>query len=183
MKEISDTLNNLIPELTIAKTDELIKEAAPRLNIVLNMYPTPSTSIATSTTADLKYQLYLKMKLNLQDQAVDPDMQHHYDHIQDFAPMRGRKGEKANKDFFFLKYRNSEERKYVLSLHKIHVIQFPEEDLEEKMNRWVRKEFKTFNEEARLSIQHWKDYNTRECTSSIKENLEIIQKNISPITG
>ncbi|GJR57845.1 hypothetical protein Tco_1500007 [Tanacetum coccineum] len=74
MKEISDTLNNLIPELTIAKTDELIKEAAPRLNIVLNMYPTPSTSIATSTTADLKYQLYLKMKLNLQDQAADPDM-------------------------------------------------------------------------------------------------------------
>ncbi|GJW84572.1 hypothetical protein Tco_0157717 [Tanacetum coccineum] len=53
-----------------------------------------------------------------------------------------------NKDFFFLKYRNSEERKYVLSLHKIHVIQFPEEDLEEKMNRWVRKEFKTFNKEA-----------------------------------
>nr|GFB16811.1 hypothetical protein [Tanacetum cinerariifolium] len=25
------------------------------------------------------------------------------------------------------------------------------------MNRWVRKELKTFNEEARLSIQHWKD--------------------------
>ncbi|GJX30994.1 hypothetical protein Tco_0240849 [Tanacetum coccineum] len=34
---------------------------------------------------------------------------------------------------------------------------FLEVDLEEKMNRWVRKEFKTFNEEARLSIQHWKD--------------------------
>ncbi|GJX35490.1 hypothetical protein Tco_0247047, partial [Tanacetum coccineum] len=30
-------------------------------------------------------------------------------------------------------------------------------DLEEKMNRWVRKEFKNFNEEARLTIQHWKD--------------------------
>ncbi|GJV25329.1 hypothetical protein Tco_1378024 [Tanacetum coccineum] len=25
------------------------------------------------------------------------------------------------------------------------------------MNRWVRKEFKNFNEDARLSIQHWKD--------------------------
>ncbi|GJR38646.1 hypothetical protein Tco_1214330 [Tanacetum coccineum] len=25
------------------------------------------------------------------------------------------------------------------------------------MNRWVRKEFKTFNEEAQLSIQHWND--------------------------
>ncbi|GJT26951.1 hypothetical protein Tco_0907226 [Tanacetum coccineum] len=52
---------------------------------------------------------------------------------------------------------NIEEKRYVLSLHKIHAILFPEEDLEEKMNRWVRKEFKTFNEEAQLSIQHWKD--------------------------
>ncbi|GKC14541.1 hypothetical protein Tco_1011323, partial [Tanacetum coccineum] len=34
---------------------------------------------------------------------------------------------------------------------------FPKEDLEEKLKRWVRKEFKTFNEEAQLSIQHWKD--------------------------
>ncbi|GJW62071.1 hypothetical protein Tco_0111406 [Tanacetum coccineum] len=62
-----------------------------------------------------------------------------------------------NKDLFFLKYENTEEKRYVLSLHKIHVIPYPEEDLEEKMNRWVRKEFKMFNEEARLSIQHWKD--------------------------
>ncbi|GJT56595.1 hypothetical protein Tco_0991649 [Tanacetum coccineum] len=39
----------------------------------------------------------------------------------------------------------------------IHAKRFPEVDLEEKMNRWVRKEFKNFNEEARLTIQHWKD--------------------------
>ncbi|GJR88758.1 hypothetical protein Tco_0212769 [Tanacetum coccineum] len=39
----------------------------------------------------------------------------------------------------------------------IHAEPFPEVDLEEKMNRWVRKEFKNFNEDARLSIQHWKD--------------------------
>ncbi|GKB26671.1 hypothetical protein Tco_0866072 [Tanacetum coccineum] len=62
-----------------------------------------------------------------------------------------------NKDLFFLKYGNTEGRKYVLSLHKIHAEEFPEPDLEEKLNRWVRKEFKTFNEDARLSIQHWKD--------------------------
>ncbi|GKC32984.1 hypothetical protein Tco_1040278, partial [Tanacetum coccineum] len=62
-----------------------------------------------------------------------------------------------NKDLFFLKHGNTEEKKYVLSLHKIHAERFPKADLEEKMNRWVRKEFKTFNEEARLSIQHWKD--------------------------
>ncbi|GJZ76131.1 hypothetical protein Tco_0640596 [Tanacetum coccineum] len=50
---------------------------------------------------------------------------------------------------------NALEKMYVLLLHKIHVVSFPEEDLEEKLIRWVRKEFKTFNEEARLSIQHW----------------------------
>ncbi|GKF93217.1 hypothetical protein Tco_0279936, partial [Tanacetum coccineum] len=54
-------------------------------------------------------------------------------------------------------YENTEEKRYVLSLHKIHAIPFSEEDLEEKMNRWVRKEFKTLNEKARLSIQHWTD--------------------------
>nr|GEU33394.1 hypothetical protein [Tanacetum cinerariifolium] len=45
---------------------------------------------------------------------------------------------------------------YVLSLHNIHVVPFLEDDLEEKMNCWVRKDFTTYNEEARLSIQHYK---------------------------
>ncbi|GJS47302.1 hypothetical protein Tco_0597423 [Tanacetum coccineum] len=52
---------------------------------------------------------------------------------------------------------NTEEKKYILSLHKIHAERFLEADLEEKTNRWVHKEFKNFNEDARLSIQHWKD--------------------------
>ncbi|GKD90160.1 hypothetical protein Tco_1365667 [Tanacetum coccineum] len=58
MKEMSDSLNNLVPELTIAKTNELIKE-------YFNY---------TTTTADLQHQLYLKMKLDLQDQVVDPEL-------------------------------------------------------------------------------------------------------------
>ncbi|GJZ84568.1 retrovirus-related pol polyprotein from transposon TNT 1-94 [Tanacetum coccineum] len=77
IREIPDLLKNLIPEFTVAKTNELIKEAVLRL-------------------------------VNA-------------------------------------------------AITRIHAVPFPEEDLEEKMNRWVRKEFKTFNEEARLSIQHWKD--------------------------
>ncbi|GJY91727.1 potassium channel AKT1-like protein [Tanacetum coccineum] len=44
---------------------------------------------------------------------------------------------------------NTEEKKYILSLHKIYIEIFPEADLEEKMNRWVHKEFKNFNEDAR----------------------------------
>nr|GEY90266.1 hypothetical protein [Tanacetum cinerariifolium] len=53
-----------------------------------------------------------------------------------------------NKDLFFLKHGNTKEKKYILSLHKIQAERFPEADLEEKMNHWVHKEFKTFNEEA-----------------------------------
>ncbi|GJU47649.1 copia protein [Tanacetum coccineum] len=101
-------------ELTIDKTNELIKEAIPRMikdtvkkdqeifidvvpelvakelathapkiiedlfkhhmkNKVLNIHPTTSTPIA-KTTADLKQQLYLTMKSDLQAQAVDPEM-------------------------------------------------------------------------------------------------------------
>ncbi|GKA32536.1 hypothetical protein Tco_0718903 [Tanacetum coccineum] len=45
-------------------------------------------------------------------------------------------------------YENTEEKKYILSLHKIHAEEFPKPDLEEKLNRWVRKEFKNFNEDA-----------------------------------
>ncbi|GKD68800.1 hypothetical protein Tco_1322890, partial [Tanacetum coccineum] len=81
-----------------------------------------------------------------------------------------------NKDLFFLMYGNTKERSYILSLYKIHAVPFPEDDLEEKLKRWVMKEFKTFNEEARLSIHHWKDswhkrmymLNKRR----VKENLE-----------
>ncbi|GJX75365.1 retrovirus-related pol polyprotein from transposon TNT 1-94 [Tanacetum coccineum] len=43
-----------------------------------------------------------------------------------------------------------EEKKYILSLHKIQAEQFPEADLEEKINRWVHKEFKNFNEDTQL---------------------------------
>ncbi|GKA31183.1 hypothetical protein Tco_0717488 [Tanacetum coccineum] len=53
-----------------------------------------------------------------------------------------------NKNLFFLKNENTEEKKYILSLYKIHAERFPEVDLEEKMNCWVRKEFKNFNEDA-----------------------------------
>ncbi|GJY11892.1 hypothetical protein Tco_0381201 [Tanacetum coccineum] len=40
-----------------------------------------------------------------------------------------------NKDLFFLKNGNTEEKKYMLSVHKIHATSFPKEDLEEKMIR------------------------------------------------
>nr|GEV38362.1 hypothetical protein [Tanacetum cinerariifolium] len=79
-----------------------------------------------------------------------------------------------NKDMFFLKYGNTKEKKYILSLHKIHAERFPEAGLEEKMNSWVRKEFKTFNEEARLTIKYWKDsWHKRVC----KQNQRKVRDN------
>ncbi|GKB89592.1 hypothetical protein Tco_0961864, partial [Tanacetum coccineum] len=101
---------------------------------------------------------------------------YHDDHQEDDAPPEGEKKQQqqewdawveetiVNEDEVFpedetlkIIHGNTKERKYNLLLHKLHAELFPEVDLEEKMNRSVRKEFKNFNEEARLSIQHWED--------------------------
>ncbi|GKA28758.1 hypothetical protein Tco_0715003 [Tanacetum coccineum] len=84
-----------------------------------------------------------------------------------------------NKDMFFLKNGNTDEKKYILSPHKIHAEPFPEANLEEKINRWVRKEFKNFNEDARLSIQHWKDsWNKRFCDATLEKVLKEVKLKI-----
>ncbi|GJX23967.1 hypothetical protein Tco_0228412 [Tanacetum coccineum] len=73
---------------------------------------------------------------------------------------------------------NIKEKKYILSLHKIDATLFPEDDLEEKLTRWVRKEFKTFNKEAQLSIQHWKDswHKIIRITSDKQYGLDFIEE-------
>ncbi|GKD70671.1 hypothetical protein Tco_1324761 [Tanacetum coccineum] len=43
-------------------------------NNVINVHPTTSTSTAITATVNLQHQLYLKMKTNLQDQVVDPEL-------------------------------------------------------------------------------------------------------------
>ncbi|GJW10592.1 hypothetical protein Tco_1576419 [Tanacetum coccineum] len=130
-------------------------------NTVLNVHPTTSAS-TTITTSDLQQQLYFKMKSNLQAQVDEPELndafrkRDHDDHQGDDAPPKGEKSAKRQKGIRRQKAQslNTEEKRYVLLLHQIHTVSFPEEDLEEKMNRWVKREFKTFNEEAWLSIQH-----------------------------
>ncbi|GKB60407.1 hypothetical protein Tco_0916593, partial [Tanacetum coccineum] len=49
------------------------------------------------------------------------------------------------KDLFYLKNRNTEEKRYVLSLHKIHATPFPESDLEAKLTRQERANTKEVN--------------------------------------
>ncbi|GJU75652.1 hypothetical protein Tco_1272722 [Tanacetum coccineum] len=43
-------------------------------NTTLNLYPTTSSSTASTSTVDIKHQLYLTMKLNSQDQAANPEL-------------------------------------------------------------------------------------------------------------
>ncbi|GKC11816.1 hypothetical protein Tco_1008598, partial [Tanacetum coccineum] len=153
---------------------------------VIHVHPTKTTTTSTEieSSANLQYQLYLKIKRNHQDRADDIALwealrhkfeksstsntscreddfhSHHDEHQDDDAPLEGEKRvkrSKKSKRSKFAKEWDAWEKKYILSLHKIHAEEFPEPYLEEKLNRWVRKEFNTFNEDARLSIQHWKD--------------------------
>ncbi|GJS77285.1 integrase, catalytic region, zinc finger, CCHC-type containing protein [Tanacetum coccineum] len=76
-RKVLDHCNNVVPEMTFAKTNEIIKEEMPRLNTTLNLYPTSTTSSSSTTsmsTADLQYQLYFNMKSKSQDQAADQEI-------------------------------------------------------------------------------------------------------------
>ncbi|GJU07769.1 hypothetical protein Tco_1124199 [Tanacetum coccineum] len=62
----------------------------------------------------------------------------------------------VNQDIFYLNNGNSETRKYVPSLHKIHAFLFPENDLEELNSRWVKKTIKRLHLYTRYVVDHWK---------------------------
>nr|GEW50589.1 hypothetical protein [Tanacetum cinerariifolium] len=68
MKEMSDTLNNLVPELTLAKTNELIKEAVLRMfNDAVKQDRESSTSIMDSIGKDAKPLKSCLMALKIQN--------------------------------------------------------------------------------------------------------------------
>ncbi|GKB82246.1 hypothetical protein Tco_0949141, partial [Tanacetum coccineum] len=146
---------------------------------VIQVHPTTTTSTETTSSADLQHQLYLKMKRSLQDRANDPAL---WESNKDSATYVSKQQQQewdawveetiVNED----EHGNTEENKYILSLYKIHTKRFLEVDLEEKMNHWVRKEFKNFNEEARLSIQHWKDSWHKEITTGQLYSLDYIEQ-------
>ncbi|GJX62686.1 hypothetical protein Tco_0295586 [Tanacetum coccineum] len=62
-----------------------------------------------------------------------------------------------------MKNGNSETRKCVLSLHKIHAFAFLENDLEELNTRYVRKPIKRCNIYARYVVEHWKNLWAKQC--------------------
>ncbi|GKA81053.1 hypothetical protein Tco_0787745, partial [Tanacetum coccineum] len=74
-------------------------------------------------------------------------------------------------------YVNSEERKYVLSLHKMHAVPFPEDDLEEKMNySFFEADFKYMNKNdiedmSRIIWERVRDFQLGIESYQIKINL------------
>ncbi|GKE02936.1 hypothetical protein Tco_1390919 [Tanacetum coccineum] len=71
-----------------------------------------------------------------------------------------------NKDLFFLKYGNTKEKRDVLSLYKIHVVYFLEEDLEEKL---IRKNEKRFMDLEELS---------KFCDATLEKDLKEVKLKI-----
>ncbi|GJR55811.1 hypothetical protein Tco_1406332 [Tanacetum coccineum] len=74
-KAIDDLIeNNLKPSIaeTIIKDRDAFRSENYVQSNVIQVHPTTTTSIETTSSADLQQQLYLKMKSSLQDQANDP---------------------------------------------------------------------------------------------------------------
>ncbi|GJW94168.1 hypothetical protein Tco_0173840 [Tanacetum coccineum] len=93
IQEVLQHYDTIVPELTVTKTNEMLKKEMPRLvklavnkdrevspvdisgmNTTLNLYPKTCSSTATTSSADLQQQLYLIMKTKPQDQAADPEI-------------------------------------------------------------------------------------------------------------
>ncbi|GJT16245.1 hypothetical protein Tco_0874951 [Tanacetum coccineum] len=48
-----------------------------------------------------------------------------------------------------------------MSLHKLPVVIFPNDDIEERTSRWVEKCVKKFNPYARYNVEHWKNLHAK----------------------
>ncbi|GJV16713.1 hypothetical protein Tco_1362036 [Tanacetum coccineum] len=219
--KIDDILHEVVPQIADNVTNDLIEanlkpSHAPAIIEelfknhvqfnVIHVHPTTTTSTETESSTNLRYQLYLKMKRNLQDRADDIALwealrrkfekystsntscrkddfhSHHDEHQDDDAHPEGEKRVKRSKKSKRSKSARDEvipedvtpeliaesqnidkhvptifDHARIEATLRDSLKEFPKPDLEEKLNRWVRKEFKTFNEDARLSIQHWKD--------------------------
>ncbi|GJX00672.1 hypothetical protein Tco_0689206 [Tanacetum coccineum] len=118
---------------------------------VIYVHPSTTTSIEPNSSADLQHQLYLKMKSNLQDRANDIDAWEEENIINEDEVIPEDETLELIAEFqnidkhvptFFdharmETYWITEEKKYILSLYKIHAEEFPEPDLEEKMNQYT----------------------------------------------
>ncbi|GJW05719.1 hypothetical protein Tco_1568142 [Tanacetum coccineum] len=134
--------------------DKAITEEMTIFNTVLNVHSTTSASTAT-ITSDLQEQLYLKMKSNLQAQVDNAFRKHdHDDHQGDDAPLEGEKSAKRKKKSKSSKSASgSSSKQLVKDTNTLASGQQQQQDLD----AWVHDPVIDEDEEAWLSIQHWKD--------------------------
>ncbi|GKA59669.1 hypothetical protein Tco_0758982 [Tanacetum coccineum] len=163
IREVLDHCNTVVPELTFARINEMLKEEIPRLvNQDREIVPKNVPELVSKEFADHAPVIIAKLfqkhmqntTLNLYpatssstDTTSTVDIQH-----QLYLTMKSNpQDQAANPELWdILKAKE-------INRAKTFIIVFPEDDLEEKLKRWVRIEFKTFNEEAWLWIQHWKN--------------------------
>nr|GEY88707.1 hypothetical protein [Tanacetum cinerariifolium] len=62
-----------------------------------------------------------------------------------------------NQDLLYLKKENLGLKKIVLSLHKFPAVVFNDDDIEERISRWMNKCVKKFNPYAQYGVKHWKN--------------------------
>ncbi|GJV45157.1 hypothetical protein Tco_1429693 [Tanacetum coccineum] len=165
-KNVDNVLHDVIPKIASNATNDIFEDNLPKNN-VSTIHPTTSSSTATPSSADLQHQLYLKMKRRGEKSKKAKESKilksargsSSKQPVQRFETYVSKRQQQQQEWDTWVEELNGNlvEKSYILLLHKIHVVPFLEDDLEEKMNRWVQKEFNTFNEEARLPIQHSKD--------------------------
>nr|GEX08222.1 UBN2 domain-containing protein [Tanacetum cinerariifolium] len=173
-EKVNESLQEIIPKLATSATDDLIKDNLLRSLILTKK----SNTSASEQLQQQDFDAWVVILVIDEDEMISEDETHELlNEFQDYGKASKRMTRPKqvdpvfygsqrnpnepptylyNKDLLFLKKGNTKEKKYVLSLHKIHVTSFPKEDLKEKMIQWVNRVFKTFNKEARLSIQHCK---------------------------
>ncbi|GJS21789.1 hypothetical protein Tco_0450421 [Tanacetum coccineum] len=161
--KVDATLKNIIPKLAITATNDMMNDNLPR--IIANAVRKERESLTSVVPALISQEFvahaqkiieeifkihmqnrFLNMKSDLQSQVADPEL---WDVLRAKFKKSSASAGSCRVDAFpnaivmtiretillLRGEKNTEEKKYVLSLHKIHAISFPEEDLEEKMNQ------------------------------------------------
>ncbi|GKA91739.1 hypothetical protein Tco_0813664 [Tanacetum coccineum] len=115
---------------------------------VIHVHPTTTTSTETESSTNLRKDDFHSHHDEHQDDDAHPEGEKRVKRSKKSKRSKSARGlspKAFKKDSNKTNYEeNRVKKKYILSLHKIHAEEFPEPDLEEKLNRWVRKEFKTF---------------------------------------
>ncbi|GJU61860.1 hypothetical protein Tco_1243695 [Tanacetum coccineum] len=149
IKKMNESLKEIVPKIATSTTNDLINDNLPKLVTDAikkereSSQPMKSNlhSQVTDPEPGMHLRPNMKSLLPLLTLPVWKSRQEDLKHSQSdalafYGPHRNLNEPPRylyNKDLLFLKNGSTKEKRYVLSLHKIHATTFPEEDLEEKM--------------------------------------------------